>query len=124
MKSLLFLLSLAGLMMLALPVSAQDQTPATKAKKVETATYKVAGVCNMCKNRIETAAMMKGVKFASWDKETQVLKVIYQTKKVASETILQAVADAGHDTEKIPAPKEAYQQLPACCQYLDGVEVH
>ena len=111
-------------MILALPSFAQELAPAPKLKKVETATYKVAGVCGMCQNRIETAAMMKGVKFASWDKETQILKVIYQTKKVSEETILKAVADAGHDTEKIPASKEAYQKLPGCCQYLDGVEVH
>lgn len=92
--------------------------------KVETATFKVVGVCKMCKERIENAALIKGVKFAEWEKETQILTVIYKTKQTNPEAIQKAVAEHGHDTETITATDEAYQKLPACCAYRDGVEVH
>ena len=93
-------------------------------KKIETAEFTVAGVCDMCKERIEEAALIKGVKLVEWNKEAQLLKVIYNTKKTDETTILTAVANAGHDTEKVKAPDAAYQKLPACCAYRDGVEVH
>ncbi len=94
------------------------------AKKVETATYKVAGVCDMCKKRIENAALIKGVKLAEWDKESQLLRIVYKTSKTSETAILQSVADAGYDSEKIAASDAAYNKLPACCAYRDGIEVH
>ncbi len=93
-------------------------------KKVVTAEIKVAGVCKMCEARIEKAALIKGVKFAEWKKETQMLKVIYKSKQVSEEDIHKAVAKAGHDTQKVKAPDKVYKQLPDCCLYRDGVEVH
>lgn len=95
-----------------------------KAPKVKTVEFTVTGVCGMCEERIENAALIKGVKLAEWDKETQLLKVVYSPKKTNEETIHQAVADHGHDTGKIIASDEAYAKLPACCAYRDGVEVH
>lgn len=97
--------------------SAQD-------KKTETAEFKVTGVCGMCKERIENAALIKGVKLAEWDINTQTIKVIYQPKKVTQEEIEKAIAGAGHDTENQKAPEEDYKKLPGCCAYRDGVEVH
>ncbi len=93
-------------------------------KKVETIEFKVTGVCGMCEERVENAALIKGVKMAEWDIKTQTMKVVYQPKKVSQEEIEKAVAGAGHDTENQTAPEEAYKKLPACCAYKDGVEVH
>mgnify|MGYP000368567041 CR=1 FL=1 len=93
-------------------------------KKVETLEFEVSGVCGACEKRIEKAALIKGVKMAAWDKETQKIKVIYATKKTNEKAIHQAIAKAGHDTEKVKATDEAYGELSDCCKYRDGVEIH
>lgn len=92
--------------------------------KVSTDTIKVEGVCNMCQNRIQKAAFVKGVKWAEWDKSTQELVVIYRNKKTDLNRIATAVAEAGHDNSIKKAPKEKYNELPDCCAYRDGVHVH
>ncbi len=121
MKQILkIIVCIAGTVLIAANAQAQDNVQ----PKVQTVTFKASGVCNMCKQRIESAALIKGVKLAQWDKDKQELKVIYKTKHTNEQSIQQAVADAGHDTEKVKASKEAYQKLPACCAYRDGVEVH
>ncbi len=91
---------------------------------VETAEFKVEGVCGMCEKRIENAALIKGVKMAEWDKETKILKVIYQPQKVTLAQIHKAVAESGHTTDKVRADAEIYSQLPKCCLYEDGVHQH
>jgi hypothetical protein len=93
-------------------------------KKVETSEFKVSGVCGMCEQRIESAALIKGVKYAEWDKQNQMLKVIYKTKHVTELDIHKSVAETGHDTEEVKASDKKYKELPACCAYRDGVEVH
>ena len=95
-----------------------------KKKKTATLTFKVEGVCDMCKKRIEDAALIKGVKMAQWDKETQKLQVIYRPEKTNQTTIHKAVAHAGHDTEKVKAPDKVYDKLHHCCKYRDGVKPH
>jgi len=86
--------------------------------------FEVDGVCGMCKERIENAALIKGVKFAEWNKETHMLQVVYRPKKVTELDIHRAVAEMGHDTPRVKASEEAYQKLPACCAYRDGVDPH
>lgn len=93
-------------------------------KKIVTAEFEVSGVCKMCEKRIEKAALIKGVKFAEWKKETQILKVIYKSQNVTEEDIHNAVAKVGHDTEKVKAADNIYKKLPDCCAYRDGVKVH
>lgn len=95
-----------------------------KKKKVETTEFKVSGVCKMCKERIENAALIKGVKFVEWSKESQKIKVIFNNRKVKLDDIHAAIAEHGHDTEKVKAKDEVYEKLPKCCAYRDGVEVH
>lgn len=119
MKLFTFVLILIG-SSLTLP----DNLLAQKPPKIKTEEVSVSGVCDMCKKRIEKAALIKGVKLVSWVKETQTLKVIYRPKKVSLDRILQAVADSGHDSEVVKAKSEAYDLLPGCCKYRDGVEVH
>ncbi len=91
-------------------------------KIVETS-FEVDGVCGMCKDRIEEAAMRtKGVKLANWDKTTKELKVTYRSDKTTEEAIQQSVASVGHETPATPADTSAYAKLPGCCRYKDGAK--
>ncbi len=78
----------------------------------------------MCKERIENAAYVKGVKFAEWDRTSHELTVVYRTDKIAEEKIHEAVAVSGHDTKQLEAEEAAYNKLPNCCAYRDGIEDH
>lgn len=89
-----------------------------------TASFHVDGVCKMCKDRIENAALVKGVKMAEWDVETGMLRVVYRPKKVSLQKIHRSVAEAGHETSEVAADPEAYSKLPDCCRYKDGVHKH
>jgi hypothetical protein len=95
-----------------------------KSKKVETTKFVVKGNCGMCKDRIENAALLKGVKFVEWDKVTDTLTVIYRIDKVEVDDLYKAVAEVGHDTEKVKAKDEIYNKLPACCLYRNGDGKH
>ena len=90
---------------------------AQEVKKSDTQTFKVEGVCGQCKSRIETAMDTKGVRFAEWNKETKMLKVVYSPAKISLEEIHQKLADVGHSTEKVQATNEKYNELPDCCKY-------
>ncbi|MGB0166294.1 MAG: heavy-metal-associated domain-containing protein [Luteibaculum sp.] len=96
----------------------------TKPSKNQKASFEVSGVCEMCKARIEKAALIPGVKMATWDQETSALTVIYNDRKIDLFDIHTAIAKAGHDTEKIKSEDVAYKSLPACCAYRGGVEKH
>ncbi len=109
---------------IALVFSIMDVSAQDKDKKIVTEKFVVKGNCNMCKERIENAALMKGVKFVEWDKMTDTLKVIYRIDKVTLDDLHKAVAEAGHDTEKVKAKDEVYNTLPACCLYRDGDGKH
>lgn len=94
------------------------------AKEVITTSFSVKGVCGMCKERIENAALIKGVKLVEWNKEEQQLKVIYRADKVSIDDVHKALAAAGHSTDKVEATEEAYAKLPGCCGYDSGVKKH
>ena len=84
------------------------------------ASMEVDGVCLMCKERIEKAAIKsKGVKSAIWSVETHELKLIYDDSKTNLKTIQQNIADVGHDTKEIKAADEAYNSVHPCCYYRD-----
>ncbi|MEM0996164.1 MAG: ATPase [Bacteroidota bacterium] len=82
----------------------------------------MSGVCLMCKERIENAALIKGVKFAEWDLDSGILKVVYKDWKTSESAIHEALAEQGHETEKVKCTDEQYGQLHACCRYrsVDG----
>lgn len=90
-----------------------------KTSKVQTEKIHVTGVCNDCKERIENAAYLPGVKRADWDKQTQELIVSYKPAKVSLEQIEKSIANAGHDAGTIKASDSAYAQLPSCCAYKE-----
>lgn len=102
-----------------IPLNAQDTNSG-----VVTSEFTVKGVCKMCKSRIEKAALIKGVKFAEWNKEEQQIKVMYKAGKAELEQIKKSIAEAGHDTDSIKASDDAYAKLPDCCAYRDGVGIH
>lgn len=83
-------------------------------------TIEVKGNCNHCKERIENAALIPGVKYAEWDKEKALLAIVYKSEKVTKEEIEKAIAAYGHETEGVEADSSAYDQLPGCCQYKTG----
>lgn len=84
---------------------------------VITSTISVKGNCDECKERIENAADIKGVKNSIWSEKTHVLTVTYDTKKVTLEQIEKAIAKSGHETTTQKADTTAYKGLPSCCQY-------
>lgn len=84
---------------------------------VTTSTISVKGNCDECKERIENAADIKGVKNAVWDEHKQAVTVTYDTKKVTLEQIEKAIAKSGHETSTQKADVKAYNGLPSCCKY-------
>jgi len=84
---------------------------------VTTSTVSVKGNCDECKERIENAADIKGVKNCKWDEATQAITVTYDTKKVSLEQIEMAIAKSGHQTASHKANEKAYKGLPECCKY-------
>ena len=97
----------------------QSNALAQKSNKIKIVNMKVAGVCSMCQKRIEKAAFIKGVKSVHWNKDNQVLIVIFNTMKTSADQISSSVATSGHNTEYHEADQQAYERLPDCCRYKD-----
>ena len=90
-------------------------------KKNSQAHFEVNGVCIMCKKRIEIASLkVKGIKMATWDIPSNIIRVIYNPNKVEIESLQKAIADIGHDTPLFKATKQSYNSLPKCCLYKEG----
>ncbi|MES2133510.1 MAG: heavy-metal-associated domain-containing protein [Bacteroidota bacterium] len=84
---------------------------------VVTSTLSVKGNCDECKERIENAADIKGVKNSVWDETKQAISITYDTKKVSLDQIEKAIAKSGHETTHEKADIKAYNGLPSCCKY-------
>ncbi|MES2762135.1 MAG: heavy-metal-associated domain-containing protein [Bacteroidota bacterium] len=84
---------------------------------VQTTTISVKGNCDECKERIENAVDIKGVKTSNWDEHKQAITVTYDSKKVTLEQIEMAIAKSGHKTSHQAADLKAYNGLPNCCKY-------
>ncbi len=84
----------------------------------EQGTLTVGGSCDMCTDRIvKTTEGIIGVYSAQYDLETQQLQVDYNSHRTSLETISQAIAAVGHDTNLHKADDEVYEALPGCCHY-------
>ena len=95
-------------------------TPKSSHEKSEHAMFGVKGSCDMCRQRIETAAKsVDGVQSAHWDKEAQMIHLQYNPDKTTPDAISKAIAKVGHDTDKYKADKAVYDKLPGCCHYRD-----
>jgi mercuric ion binding protein len=94
-----------------------------KKKKNARISFKVDGICGMCKKRIETAALKtKGVKLAIWSVETHQLNLIINERKTDITLIQQNILAVGHDVVgfdkvKIEATEIAYNRVHPCCKY-------
>lgn len=109
MKKILLVL---GILLMTMSVSAQ--------KKNAKVNFEVDGVCGMCKERIEKAALTtKGVKYANWDVKTHQLSLIIDERKTTVKTVKKQIAAVGHDTKEIECSIDAYNNLDACCKYKD-----
>lgn len=82
--------------------------------------FAVRGSCDMCKERIETAAKgVSGVRSALWDREKQMIHLQLDPSETSADAVAKAIAAAGHDTDKYKAVKAVYDALPGCCKYRD-----
>ncbi|HUW05558.1 MAG TPA: cation transporter [Williamwhitmania sp.] len=80
--------------------------------------FKVSGSCDLCKTRIEKAAMsVPGVTKATWDMKSEMMDVTFDSQKTSDDNIQKAIAAVGHDTPKYRASDAVYDKLPACCHY-------
>ncbi|OYT15361.1 MAG: hypothetical protein B7C24_13435 [Bacteroidetes bacterium 4572_77] len=120
MKNIFKIISVFTLFLAFMSISQPAMAEKTESKKIVTDSIHVHGVCGMCKDRIENAALVKGVKKAEWDKKTHTLVVVYKPSKISLDKIEQLIAKAGHDTENYHADNEVYESLPACCAYRSG----
>ncbi len=81
-------------------------------------TFEVDGKCDMCKVRIEKAALsVSGVKYAQWDIPTHQLSLIIDERKTNPMKIKTALVGVGHDTKELKATQEAYDSVHPCCKY-------
>lgn len=91
---------------------------------LDTLKFQVAGVCDMCKIRIENAAKGTGLDKASWESVTQTLTLIFDPVKYDTNAVKSRILAAGHDVNGEKADAKAYQQLPSCCHYSDEKNIH
>lgn len=83
-------------------------------------TMEVDGKCDMCKVRIEKAALgVKGVKYALWDIPSHQLSLIIDERKTDPMKIKTALVGVGHDTKELKATEEAYASVHPCCKYRE-----
>ncbi|WP_222981679.1 heavy-metal-associated domain-containing protein [Flagellimonas meishanensis] len=82
--------------------------------------FEVDGKCEMCKVRIEKAALnVPGVKYALWDIPTHQLSLVVDERKTNPMEIKMALAEVGHDTKELKATQEAYDGIHPCCKYRE-----
>ena len=82
--------------------------------------FSVDAACGMCEARIEAAYDVKGIIFADYDLNTNMLHVVYKTNLFPDTIDVHRIAaNVGHDTNIIKATDEAYSNLHSCCKYRD-----
>ena len=107
---------LVGVMLLLIAFLSQAQENNNKNAKYE---FEVNGNCEMCKKRIEKAAIsVSGVKSANWDMNSGTLNLILNEEKTTVLSVQKAIANVGHDNDGIKATQEEYDKLHGCCLYL------
>ncbi|MCT2562729.1 DUF3347 domain-containing protein [Chryseobacterium herbae] len=86
-------------------------------KNTKTETIKIYGSCDICKGMIEKAGNLKKTAAVSWNKDTQMATLTYDSQTTNQDEILRRIALAGFDSEKFLAPDDIYAALPECCHY-------
>jgi Cu(I)/Ag(I) efflux system membrane fusion protein len=78
----------------------------------------VYGNCSMCKKRIEKAAnAVSGVEHSNWNSDNKLLTIHTGNIELKKETVSEAIATVGHDTEYHNANDSVYESLPSCCKF-------
>jgi len=94
-------------------------SPVLKAQDAKNKELKVktSAVCGMCKETIETAlAFEKGIKKSNLDVKSQIITILYNSKKTSPEKIRIAISNTGYDADELAASPKAYNKLSACCK--------
>jgi len=91
-------------------------TPA-QLPNAKTETVRIAGNCGICKQTIEAAGTKKGEATLSWNADTHLAELTYDSAATTADDVLKRVAYAGYDNARYLAPAEAYAALETCCQY-------
>ncbi|GHU66755.1 hypothetical protein FACS189413_00300 [Bacteroidia bacterium] len=101
MKSkILFLLTIASLLLFGLTANTQENKDAKQKKAV--VTFVVNMSCDNCKNRIEkNISWEKGVKDLRVDLESKTVKIVYDTRKTTEEDLRKAIEKLGYTCEKL-----------------------
>ncbi|MBP7240148.1 MAG: heavy-metal-associated domain-containing protein [Saprospiraceae bacterium] len=119
----LYTIVLCTFLVFGLSITSSAQSKTSKGMD-QTVSFKVTGICGDCKARIESTALdVKGVKKAEWDIQTDML-VIVGSSKMDKQKVANALAKAGHKSELAEADPKGYANLPACCQYDNGIGKH
>jgi mercuric ion binding protein len=80
--------------------------------------FGVKGNCKMCKKTIEASALsLEGVLKANWDVKTKQVSLVYDDQMIDLISVHKAISDSGYGTDLNELNKEAYDNLPLCCQY-------
>ncbi len=105
-------------MMLAFPLTGLFAMDHHGEKTPGETEFRILGNCGMCKDRIERAAYtVRGVRYADWDQEKQMVTVRYRPNRTNQEEIERVIAKAGHDTENFLTDDETHANLHHCCIY-------
>src|SRR6185436_18781365 len=94
-----------------------DLTAQVNKSKDSTVSFRVSGACEICKERIEKALKIKGVRSADWNVDSKMLTLVYSPTIVSLLKVHKIIAGVGHDTELEKAKDAVYNELPECCHY-------
>lgn len=77
----------------------------------------VQGNCDICKDRIEKAALsVNGVCFANWNISDGKLSLTFDPHKTDMDEISLAITHIGHDTNLHKASHDVQGQMQDCCK--------
>lgn len=80
--------------------------------------FAVSGNCEMCKDKIEKTIQADPAVFnATWDIDSHLLTISFNSKSTDVNALKQRLAEAGYDTDSHKATDKIYNALPACCKY-------
>ena len=100
------------LLLLVFTISFSQELPKKDVIKIKTSSQ-----CSMCKDRLEgVLAFEKGIISSDLNVDTKILTVTYKPAKISPAKIREIVSKTGYDADSIPADKQAYSKLPACCK--------
>lgn len=106
------ILSLAVVLITTMGFSQREAEP-----KVDQVEIRVSAVCDMCKDRIEEELnYTKGVVFAEVNLEKGTVLIKYKTKHLSADQLRKKITMIGYSADDMPANKEAFANLPKCCQ--------